>query len=261
MKKLIFTLFLLSVLNLALPYEANAMTYAKGVILNGQQIQMDSMPIIENGRTLVPMRGVLEAIGANVNWDSSTKTATAFFAENSASVTIDRFTAYTNGTPTTLEVPAKIVNGRTMVPLRFMAEALGYDVSFSEGWVYLDTPISNDFDYILQVFDEEIVQPRLSSEEVIVTTGYNEEYNAVVVSIIGEGVAEGLKILANDKKNELEWDAFLDDGIDFSKYIVFYFYEHNYDVNGILEVIDDQDDEYSIIEIFNGVITYDGVVE
>ena len=79
MKKLIFTLFLLSVLNLALPYEANAMTYAKGVILNGQQIQMDSMPIIENGRTLVPMRGVLEAIGANVNWDSSTKTATAFF--------------------------------------------------------------------------------------------------------------------------------------------------------------------------------------
>ena len=54
---------------------------------------------------------------------------------------------------------------------------------------------------------------------------------------------------------------FLDDGIDLSKYIVFYFYEHNYDVNGILEVIDDQDDEYSIIEIFNGVITYNGVVE
>lgn len=263
MKKVIFTLSMIFALILFVPSEANAVTYAKGVVLDGQQINMEEAPIIENGRTLVPMRGVLEAMGASVTWDPSTKTATAFFEDNSASVTIDELTAYTNGYPVTLDVPAKIVNGRTMVPLRFMAEAIGYEVSFSDGWVYLDTPMSDDYNDLyssIVIFDAEIVQPEMADEETIVTTSYNEEKNAVIVTIESYGLAGALKIAADDEAFESEWNEFKDSMKDLSNTIVTYFDASGHEVNGIVEVIDDEDNEYLIMEITNGNITYDGTV-
>ncbi len=264
MKRAIVRVLAILVFLISIPYEVNAITYAKGVILDGQQIKMDVPPIIENGRTLVPMRGVLEAMGAIVNWDSSTKTATAFFAENSASVTIDKFTAYENGYAVTLDVPAKIVNGRTMVPLRFMAEAIGYDVSFIGGWVYLDTPVYDglqDFDDIIEMFDLEEIQPELADEETVVITGYSEEDDAVFVSIESEGLAEALRVLANDKAYKSDWDEFIAYSVNLSKKIVLYFYENGYEVNGIVEIVDDEDNGYLILQIINGVITYNGAIE
>jgi hypothetical protein len=88
-------------------------------------------PVIEQGRTLVPLRAIFEALGADVKWDGSTQTVIAIKAGKEIKLIIGG-QAYKNGQPVTLDVPAKIVDGRTMVPLRFVSEALGTSVRWED---------------------------------------------------------------------------------------------------------------------------------
>ena len=260
MKRIIFAMFMVCALIVSVPVNAEAATYAKGIILDGQQIETEIAPIIENGRTLVPVRGVLEAMGATVAWDQATKTATAYLGENTTSVTIDNYTAYVNGYAVTLEVPAKVVNGRTMVPLRFMAEAIGYDVSYSDGYVYLDMPQYDgysEFYAIMDDFDVNIVQPEFQLDNLYVSTSYNEDENAVVISIQGDGMANEIMKMTTNEGFESEWSKFVDDIGILSLAIGEYFDAYGYDVNGIVEIINDEDSEYVLLQINNGVVTYD----
>lgn len=98
------------------------------VFLDGNQLLFDVPPVIENDRTLVPMRAIFEALGAEILWDENTKTVTAVKGDVKISLTVGSKTAYKNGEPFVLDVPAKIVDGRTMVPLRFISESLGAGV-------------------------------------------------------------------------------------------------------------------------------------
>ncbi len=98
------------------------------VQVNNTPIQFDSPPIIESGRTLVPMRFIFEALGASVSWDDSTKTATGSLGDTRVRVPVGSLSAFVDETPVPLDVPAKIVNGRTLVPARFVAESFGCDV-------------------------------------------------------------------------------------------------------------------------------------
>lgn len=100
------------------------------VLVNGRQVQFDVAPVIESGRTLVPMRAILEAIGATVKWDGATRTVTATRGGTTAILTIGSRTARINGQRVTLDVPAKVVDGRTLVPLRFLSERLGEKVDW-----------------------------------------------------------------------------------------------------------------------------------
>ena len=94
------------------------------------KIAFDQVPVIENGRTLVPLRAIFEKIGATVEWDGNTQTVKATKGDTSISLTINNTTAYKNGQPITLDVPAKILNGRTLVPVRFVADCFGVDVQW-----------------------------------------------------------------------------------------------------------------------------------
>lgn len=96
---------------------------------NGK-IAFDQVPVIENGRTLVPLRAIFERIGATVEWDGATQTVKATKGDTTISLTIDNTTAYKNGEAITLDVPAKILNGRTLVPVRFVADCFGVDVEW-----------------------------------------------------------------------------------------------------------------------------------
>lgn len=98
------------------------------VVLDGNQIQFDITPQIIDGRTLVPMRAIFESIGLTVDWDNLAQTATGSNAENSIIFTIGRNKAIVNNEEKILDVPASIINGRTMVPLRFLSENMGYNV-------------------------------------------------------------------------------------------------------------------------------------
>lgn len=104
------------------------------VKLNGKKLQFDAQPFIENDRTLVPLRKIFEAVGANVEWDDSTKTAIAMRVKNSEPVFVavqaDSKKAFINSDEKQLDVPARIVGDRAFVPLRFAAEALGEKVDW-----------------------------------------------------------------------------------------------------------------------------------
>lgn len=98
--------------------------------IDGVPVKTDSAPVNVNGRILVPMRAMFEAIGATVQWNPATQTATATKDSTRIEMTIGSTTAYVNGIPKTLDVPAQTIDGRTMIPSRFIGENLNYNV----GW-------------------------------------------------------------------------------------------------------------------------------
>ena len=109
------------------------MVYADAinVTINDTLQSYDVMPVIENGRTLVPMRGIFEALGAQITWDDSTKTVEGVKGDIKVSLQIGNVSAKVNDSGVTLDTPAKIINGRTMVPVRFISEALGCKVDWA----------------------------------------------------------------------------------------------------------------------------------
>ncbi len=100
------------------------------ITYNGNKIDSDVPPYVKDGRTLAPIRAILEALGMTVSWDGATQTATAVKADITISVTINSNIAIVNGEQKTLDVPAEITNGRTFVPVRFFGEALGMTVDW-----------------------------------------------------------------------------------------------------------------------------------
>lgn len=102
------------------------------VTVNGESLVFDSEPIIENDRLLVPMRVIFEALGADVSWDDSSKTASAVLGNNSVRITIGESVLYKNGSKITLDCSATIKNSRTLLPIRAVSEGLGADVDWNE---------------------------------------------------------------------------------------------------------------------------------
>jgi len=99
------------------------------VNVNGSPVNFPTTgPQKIGGRVLVPLRGVMEKIGAFVGWDAATRTVTAQKGDIDLSMRLGERTAVVNGRTVTLDVPAQSINGVTMVPLRFMGETLGAEV-------------------------------------------------------------------------------------------------------------------------------------
>lgn len=102
------------------------------IILNGQQLYFDVNPVIENGRTLVPVRTIFEAMGAELGWNEATRTVTAGKGAINIVMPIGSSAPKVNGKTTTLEVPPRIAADRTLAPLRFVGEAFGGRVSWED---------------------------------------------------------------------------------------------------------------------------------
>jgi polyhydroxybutyrate depolymerase len=104
--------------------------------VNGVSNTLDSPPVIKNGRTLVPIRAIIEALGGTIGWDAAEKKVTISFGSTTIELWIGKSTAKVNGIntpidPTNLQVVPEIINGRTMLPLRFVAESLGCSVDWN----------------------------------------------------------------------------------------------------------------------------------
>lgn len=101
------------------------------VTVNGVAITfVGQPPVSQSGRLLVPLRGVLEKIGATVRYSGPTKTVDASRGDTRIELTLGQTAATVNGKSVTLDVPAQALAGTTLVPLRFVAEALGADVRY-----------------------------------------------------------------------------------------------------------------------------------
>lgn len=132
LKKLILILFtILAVMISSISCtDAAAGTQEVTVYLDNNQIIFDTEPEIVNGRTMVPLRAIFEALNMNVSWDGSTQKVTATKDGLEIVLYIGSDTPTVNGETVVIDSKAYIVNGRTMVPLRFIAESTGANVEW-----------------------------------------------------------------------------------------------------------------------------------
>jgi hypothetical protein len=103
------------------------------VVLDGRILSFEVPPQVVNGRTLVPLRAIFEAMGADVVWDEATQTISALRQGVSISLRIGSNVLTRDGVSIPLDVPAQTVGGRTLVPARAIAESFGADVVWDPG--------------------------------------------------------------------------------------------------------------------------------
>ncbi len=128
MKKL-FSVFLMVLLAVSVCTIAFAGTEVT-VKVDGKVISSDVAPQIISGRTMVPLRAIFETLGATVKWDDKTRSITATKKYATVECAIDSYTLSVNYVDKALDVAPMIVNSRTLVPARFVAEALGCNVEW-----------------------------------------------------------------------------------------------------------------------------------
>ena len=103
------------------------------VTIDGEVLEfVDQSAQIINNRTLVPMRAIFEKLGASVQWLHEYRMVVADTALINITMKIDEATYYVNGEAKTLDVPAQILNDRTMIPARAVAESLGCKVEWNQ---------------------------------------------------------------------------------------------------------------------------------
>lgn len=100
------------------------------VIVDGIVVNFDVQPQIIDGRTMVPLRAIFEALGATVDWNESTKTITANKGDLFVKCAIGSYSMDTSSGSKTIDVPPTIINSRTLVPARFIAEGFNCDVQW-----------------------------------------------------------------------------------------------------------------------------------
>lgn len=98
--------------------------------VNGKQPVFDVQPFTKEGRTLVPFRAIAASLKADVSYDAATQTVTVVRGDVTVELTLGSDTAYVNGEAVKLDVAAESVQGRTVIPLRFLSEAFGAAVEF-----------------------------------------------------------------------------------------------------------------------------------
>jgi len=105
-----------------------------GVTINGTPVVFeDQTPVIVDGRTLVPVTDVFRALGFTSSWDGEARQTTLTNNDHRVVITIDNDTFFANGVPQTLDVPAQIINGRNMLPIRAVLEGVGKEIGWDGG--------------------------------------------------------------------------------------------------------------------------------
>lgn len=112
-------------------YSENTDDYCVDVTINDELLVFDVAPFVENGRTLIPVRTVSEYLKYNVNWYENEQKVEISSGADNLTLFIGSMEYYKNGEAKTPDVPAKIKDGRTLVPLRLIAEEFGCEVEWN----------------------------------------------------------------------------------------------------------------------------------
>ena len=130
MKKFLFIfLTFILIFNMVLPVLAEKRIT---LMVNGYECNTDVAPVLDNKRTLIPARAVFEELGATVDWDGFRQCVTIKYNGDEINLYIGQATALVNGYVRELDVPAKIIGDRTMIPLRFVGENFGMQVDWDD---------------------------------------------------------------------------------------------------------------------------------
>lgn len=110
----------------------NPVYIAPKVVVNGKKVNFDRPAVIVNDRTLVPIRKIAEALNAEVNWNPEENRVWIDTADTKVNMQIGNTTYWVNSEEKAMDVPAQLMSGRTYIPARAAAEALGCSVDWNE---------------------------------------------------------------------------------------------------------------------------------
>jgi phosphate transport system substrate-binding protein len=167
------------------------------VIVDGKSLATDPAPFIQNGRVLVPFADIFNALGAQVTWDASSQTVTATKGDTSVILTIGQSTATVGEASQTLDVPPQIVDGHTVVPLRFVGEALGAQVNWDSGLgqVVINSAVTSTSGALPATLSGNLVEDGSTSVQPLaqqLATMFMAKYPLVHVTINGGGSGVGI---------------------------------------------------------------------
>ncbi len=174
------------------------------ITFNESYIEFENEPVLINGTTYLPVRFFCEALSADVEWIDSTQTVIVIFESDVISFDIGSSTAYINGTPTKINGSAKLINSLTYLPVRFIAESLGAEVSWDENYytaaismenmtlpddITTGRAYSNDEIYWLAKIiscesEDEPMKGKIAVGNVVLNRVYSDEYPDTIYSVI-----------------------------------------------------------------------------
>lgn len=160
--KLLSVTFLLTIALILLIFPTTIYASEINVIINDQQVVFaDQYPVIIDSRALAPIRCVFESLGFDVGWDYRTEIITLSTNNYVVTITIGDISFVSNGVSHPLDVPAQIISGQVMLPIRAVLENMGYYV----GWSYATRtviislePFEHTADFDIQILEDFLMQ-------------------------------------------------------------------------------------------------------
>lgn len=164
------------------------------LIINGSEVDFsgDQEPVIQNGRTLVPFRAAFEKMGAEVNWYDDIRHCEATYGGMTVGISIgDTKVVLGDGAELESDVPAQIINGRTMVPLRILSESIGAEVNWDSATrtITVDAP---------DIVGEAPDSVQYDTNSAVATGKINVSYQYPVITDIYTGVSILNKNIVSD---------------------------------------------------------------
>jgi len=167
------------------------------IYVDGSKVVSDVAPVIENGTTLVPLRIISENFGARVNWNDATSAVTVNSAANDVKLVVGSKSATVNGANQTLSIAAKLINGRTFVPLRFVGESLGANVDYDAKTNRVNIKYFSDMAGTITIGGSTTIQP-VAEAVAGILKGMN---SGLSVTVVGGGSGNGVKGAASGEFN------------------------------------------------------------
>ncbi|MEI3162560.1 MAG: flavodoxin [Lachnospirales bacterium] len=191
--------------------------------VNGTEKEIDSgyntTPIVENNRVLLPIRSIIEEVGGNVEWDSNTQTVSLNYNNNNVQLKINSSTAILNNKNIELDTKPIIIKGRTMLPLRFIAESFGFGTEWDSDTKSITITKDSEDVTISQTETTEAqsVAPKENSKILIVyfsraeNIELNDNIDAVSsasLNTTNNGIEGNTKVIADMIQNEVGGDVY-----------------------------------------------------
>lgn len=160
--------------------EANYTLYHGKVRTKGREVKFDVSPVIKSGTMLIPVRAVVESLGADVNWDAATNTVTITKGDTTIVFDLNSSKVYVNGTEVTISMPAMEISNRTFVPIRFIAETLGVNINYDDKTGNVDIDDGNEqgstvSQSVYGQTDDTVSQDVYGSDNTVTNSVYGEQ--------------------------------------------------------------------------------------
>lgn len=221
MRKKVYFLVIMSVLALGWMCTSYAASNDVSVMVNGKYVDFSGgygQPFIsDENRTLVPVRGTAEAYGCNVSWDQTKKEVTITYQGHTARIPVDQPYVYTDSGTKVMDTSARIIDGRTYLPIRFAMEAMGAKVSWD-----------ND-NHIVIIENPTYVNPLRTLKNGLMSYG---EYDSDLGYVYGDKFIESEELVTaliyEPNENRVHITMYMPDSKGGTSFFIVYFDESNY---------------------------------